>query len=84
MVMLWKILFSMILFYLIIYFVIPMMLWVDMLLRSGVAVEPICVLADGTASFIIYLFNNYAVVTDVIVTRPGIVKAHIIFCHCGS
>ena len=52
--MLWKILFLIILFYFI-YFVMPIMLWVDMLLRSYVVIEPHCVLAGGTACFIIYL-----------------------------
>ena len=45
------------------------MFWIDMLLRSSVVNEPYYVLADGTANFIIY-FNNYVIVTDVIVTRP--------------
>ena len=60
------------------------MLWVDMLLRSYVLIEPYYVLADGTAYFIIY-FNNYVIVTDVIVTRPGASEAHFIYyCHYGS
>ena len=36
------------------YFVILMMLWVDMLLRSYVIIEPHYVLEDGTANFITY------------------------------
>ena len=32
-----------------------------------------CVLADGTANLILYLFN-YAIVTDVIVTGPDVIK----------
>ena len=43
------------LFYFIIYLVIPMMLLVNMLLMSYVVIEPHCILADGTANFIIYL-----------------------------
>ena len=50
------------------------MLWVDMLLRSYVVIEPCYVLADGTANIIIY-FNNYVIVTDVIVTRPDVIEA---------
>ena len=60
-----------------------MMLWVDILLRSYVVIEPYYVLADGTANFIIY-FNNY-VVTDVTVTSPDVIEAHFIYyCHYGS
>ena len=39
-----------ILFYFI-YFIIPMMLWVYMPLRSYVVIEPYYVLADGTANY---------------------------------
>ena len=54
-----------ILFYLyfIVYFVIPMMFWVNVLLMCYIVIEPYYVLADGTANFIIY-FNHS------IVTRP--------------
>ena len=48
--MLWTILFLMILFYFIfilLFNLLPMMLWVDMLLRSYVVTEPYYVLADG-------------------------------------
>ena len=54
-------------FYFIIYFAIPMMLWVDMLLRSYVVIEPYYVLEDGTANSIVY-FINHVIVTDVNVT----------------
>ena len=61
-----------------------MMLLVDMPLRSSVVTEPYYVLADGTANFIIY-FNNYIIVTDVIVTRPDVIEDHhIYYCHYGS
>ena len=45
-------------FYFIIYCVIPIMLWVDMLLRPYDVIEPHFVLADGTAIFyyLFYLF----------------------------
>ena len=60
------------------------MLWVDMLLRSYVVIEPYYVLVDGTANFIVY-FNNNVIVTDVIVTRPDVIEAHFIYyCHYGS
>ena len=32
----------------------------------------------GTANFIIY-FDNYVIVTDVIVTRPDVFEAHFIY-----
>ena len=71
-------------FYFIIYFVIPIMLWTDMLLRSYVVIEPYYVLANGTANFIIY-FNNYVNVTDVIVTRPHVIEAHFyLLLYYGS
>ena len=41
-----------ILFY---YFVIPMMLWVSVLLRSYVVIEPHCVLAYGTAILLLFI-----------------------------
>ena len=60
------------------------MLWVDMLLKSCVVIEPYYVLADGTTSCII-CFNNYVIVTDVIVTSPDVIEAHFIYyCHYGS
>ena len=49
------------------------MLWVDMLMRYYVVIGPYYVLADGTANFIIY-FDNYIIVTDVIVTGPDVFK----------
>ena len=55
-----------------------MMFWVDMLLRSYTVVEPYNVLADRTVNFIIY-FNNYVIVTDVIVSRPDVIEAHFIY-----
>ena len=30
--------------------------------------------------FYYYIFNNYIVVTDVLTTRPNVIKAHIIYC----
>ena len=54
------------------------MLWVDMLMRSYVVIEPFYVFADVTANFIIY-FDNYFIVTDVIVTWPNVFKAHFIY-----
>ena len=66
-----------ILFYFI-YFIIPMMFWLDMLLRSYVGIVPYYVLAGGTANFII-CFDNYVIATDVIVTRPDVFEAHFIY-----
>ena len=51
-----------------------------MLLRSYVVTEPI-VFWQMEHPFYYYLFNNYVVVTDVIVTRPDVIKTHII-CFC--
>ena len=45
--------FNIILFYFY-YFVIPMTLWVDVLLRSYVVIEPHCVLADRTAILLLF------------------------------
>ena len=61
-----------------------MMLWLDMILRSYVIIEPHYIFGRWNSQFH-YLFNNYVVVTDVTVIRPDVIKAHIIYCcHCGS
>ena len=54
-----------------------------MLLRFYVLTEPIIVFAGGTANFIIY-FDYYVIVTDVIVTRPYVIKPILFICHNGS
>ena len=50
-----------------------MTLWMDMLFRSYVVTEAYYVLVGGTANFIIY-FDNYVIVTDVIVTGPDVIE----------
>ena len=55
------------------------MLWVNMLVRFYVVIEPYYVfLAGGTANFIIY-FDYCVIVTDNIVTRPNVFKDHFIY-----
>ena len=58
-----------------------------MLLRFYVVTEPyFVVLAVGKANVIIYLFiyfDYYVIVTDVIVTRPNVFKAHLFILSLG-
>ena len=55
-----------------------MMLWVDMLLRLYIVIEPYYVFWQMEQPFLLFIyFYYYVTVTDVIVTRPDVFKAHL-------
>ena len=55
-----------------------MMLWVDIQLRFYVVIEPYYVFWQVEQPILLFIyFDYYVIVTDVIVTRPGVFKAHL-------
>ena len=58
------------------------MLWLNILLRSLVVIEPHCVLVDGTANFIIYLIMLLSLM--LLSLGQMVLSPYYLLCHCGS